>query len=218
MFFSYVRGWTNEISPLLAPSGKTLPTSMASGLEIVLADVIKIVDFIHSHSKKHRIFSELCKDIWDDVMSLPYNTDVCRLSRGKVLKRVFHFKPNVHQFSRQLLDCKIVLLVRTQNRLNLSLQAKGYDVYAVVGKVQAFKEMLKLWQSKVVESGFSDFKCLQNFFPTSKWEIEDTNVEKKSINCARASEYYTTKFRSPFSKRCLFGWKLSLAEHTAPYS
>jgi len=89
---------------------------MASGLEIVLADVIRIVNFIHSHSKNHRIFSELCKDIQEDVMGLLNNAEVCRLSRGKILKRVFHSKFNVHSFSRQLLACKIVLLVRTQSR------------------------------------------------------------------------------------------------------
>jgi len=55
--------------------------------------------------------------------------------------------------------------------------AKGYNVFAVAGKVQAFKEMLKLWQSKVLESGFSDFKCLQKFFQTNNWEIEDTNLK-----------------------------------------
>jgi len=43
---------------------------MASGLEIVLADVIKIVNFIHSHLKKHRMVSELCKDISWDVVGL----------------------------------------------------------------------------------------------------------------------------------------------------
>ena len=33
------------------------------GLEIVLDDVIKIVNFICSHSKKHRMFSDVCKDM-----------------------------------------------------------------------------------------------------------------------------------------------------------
>jgi len=41
-----------------------------SGLEIVLDDVIKIVIFICSNSKKHRMFSELRKDMEADAMRL----------------------------------------------------------------------------------------------------------------------------------------------------
>jgi len=36
---------------------------MPSGVEIVLDDGMKIVNFIRSHLKKHHMFSELCKDI-----------------------------------------------------------------------------------------------------------------------------------------------------------
>jgi len=41
-----------------------------SGLEIVLDDVIKIVNFICSNSMKHRMFSELRKDMEADAMRL----------------------------------------------------------------------------------------------------------------------------------------------------
>jgi len=41
-----------------------------SGLEIVLADVIKIMNFICSRSKKHRMFSELLKHVETEAMRL----------------------------------------------------------------------------------------------------------------------------------------------------
>jgi len=39
-----------------------------SGLDIVLDDFIEIVNFICIHSKKHRMFSELCKGMKSDAM------------------------------------------------------------------------------------------------------------------------------------------------------
>jgi len=34
-----------------------------------------------------------------------------------------------------------------------------------------------LWKSKVSKGDFSDCESLQNFFQTSAWEIEDTNLK-----------------------------------------
>jgi len=47
-----------------------------SCLEIALDDVIKIVNFIRSHSKKHRMFSELRKDMEADAMRLLHHAEV----------------------------------------------------------------------------------------------------------------------------------------------
>ena len=47
-----------------------------SGLEIVLDDVVKIVNLICSHSKKHLIFSELLKHMEAEAMRLLYHAEV----------------------------------------------------------------------------------------------------------------------------------------------
>ena len=44
-------------------------------------------------------------------------------------------------------------------------------------KIEAFKQNLKLWQTKVSICDFSDFESLNNFMQTCKWKIETTNLE-----------------------------------------
>jgi len=52
------------------------------------------------------------------------------------------------------------------------------DVFEVASKVQAFKQKLKLWQSKASIGDISDFECLHNFFQTINCETEDTNLDQ----------------------------------------
>ena len=61
-----------------------------SELEIVLCDMIKVVNFVGSHMKKHKMFSELCKNMEANQLRLLYHVEACWLSRGKVLKRYFN--------------------------------------------------------------------------------------------------------------------------------
>ena len=63
------------------------------------------------------------------------------------------------------------------NQLNLSLQEKGSDVFEADIKIEAFKQMWKLWQRKVSMRDFSDFESLNNVMQTYKWKIETTNLE-----------------------------------------
>ena len=104
-----------------------------SGLEIVLDDVVKIVNLICSHSKKRWMFSELLKHMEAEAMRLLYHAEVRWLSRGKVLR------------------AQIVWIYRCKGR-------DVCDVFEVASKVQAFKQKLKLWQSKASTGDISDFE------------------------------------------------------------
>ena len=68
-------------------------------LAAVVDDAIKIVNFVRIHSKKHRMFSELCKDMDADAMRLLYHAEVRWLSRGKVLKRAVQLRQELCFFS-----------------------------------------------------------------------------------------------------------------------
>ena len=50
-------------------------------------------------------------------------------------------------------------------------------MFEAQGKIEAFKQELKLWQRKVSIYDFSDFESFNNFMHTCKWEIETTNLE-----------------------------------------
>jgi len=95
---------------------------MPSGMEIVHK---KIVNFIRSHSKKHRMFSELCKGMEVDAMGLLYNAEYASSTEEKFYGGCFiSTAARVAVFLAQQrhlmftnfqdnLACKIVL-VRTQ--------------------------------------------------------------------------------------------------------
>ena len=70
-------------------------------LEIVLSDITEVVNFVRSHSKKHKMFSELCKDMQVNELKLLYHVEVRWLSRRKVLKRVFQRRNEQSAFLSQ---------------------------------------------------------------------------------------------------------------------
>ena len=47
-----------------------------SELEIVLSDTIKVVNIFRSHSKKHKMLSELCKNMQANELKLLYRAKV----------------------------------------------------------------------------------------------------------------------------------------------
>jgi len=61
-------------------------------MDVVLDDVIKIVDFLRSHSKEHRMFSKQCKLLETDAIMLLYYAEAPWLSRGKIVKRAFQLR------------------------------------------------------------------------------------------------------------------------------
>ena len=72
-----------------------------SELEIVLSIMKKVVNFVSSHSKKQRMFSELCKDMEANELMLLYHSEERWLSRGKVLKQVFQLRDELSTFLTQ---------------------------------------------------------------------------------------------------------------------
>ena len=94
-----------------------------SGLKIVLDDVIKIVNFISSHSKEHWMLSEMCKDNGSRCNDFAISCWGTMIIQRKSFKagvspatRFAGFPwsiraPDIHYFSRPFLACKTVLLV-----------------------------------------------------------------------------------------------------------
>ena len=51
-------------------------TNQHCDLAAILDDVIKIVNLVCIHSKKHQMFSDLCKDMYADAMRLVNHAEV----------------------------------------------------------------------------------------------------------------------------------------------
>ena len=128
--------------------------------DIVFSDIIKVVNFVTSHSKKHRMFSELRKNMEANQLRLLYHAEVRWLSRGKVLNRVFQPRNELSAFitqERHLMSANfediywlaklsyLSAIFESTNQLNLSSQGKGCNIFEVSSKIQAFKSKLKLW-------------------------------------------------------------------------
>ncbi|KAF2343334.1 protein of unknown function DUF4371 [Trinorchestia longiramus] len=79
---------------------KTLPPK--------LAEVLKIVDCVNcmqSSALRHRIFSELCKEMGSEFEVLLYHSNIRWLSRGQVLNRVFAVRVELALFLQEHQQC-----------------------------------------------------------------------------------------------------------------
>ncbi|CAM5143360.1 unnamed protein product [Eretmochelys imbricata] len=71
---------------------------MSTELNSVLSEVIKIVNHVKANALNSRLFTALCDDMGADHKQLLLHADVCWLSRGKVLSRVFELRNELAEF------------------------------------------------------------------------------------------------------------------------
>ncbi|XP_075696915.1 protein FAM200C-like [Rhinoderma darwinii] len=78
-------------------STKTLPPKLAEVLKIV----VECVNYVRNSALRHRIFSELCKEMGSEFEVLLYHSNVRWLSRGQVLNRVFALRVELALFLQE---------------------------------------------------------------------------------------------------------------------
>ena len=130
-------------------------------------------------------FSELCKDMEANFTKLLLHAEVRWLSRGKVLNRVFALREQLCVFftkgsNPMAVKCQDVLWLAKLsymasifdhlNKLNISQQGKGGDIFSSIGKINAFKLKVKKWKSNVEKMCFSDFELFDSFMRECGWE------------------------------------------------
>jgi hypothetical protein len=67
-------------------------------LHSVLQEAVKVMNFMKAHPLNSHLFAVLCEEMQADHKSLLLHSEVMRLSRGKVLKRLVELKEEVRRF------------------------------------------------------------------------------------------------------------------------
>ncbi|CAM4553809.1 unnamed protein product [Caretta caretta] len=71
---------------------------MSSELHEILNESVKTGNFIKSRPLNAHLFRILCKETGSEHPQLLLHTEICWLSRGKVLSRLFELRTEVHMF------------------------------------------------------------------------------------------------------------------------
>ncbi|KAF2353302.1 hypothetical protein FHG87_015941 [Trinorchestia longiramus] len=151
---------------------KTLPPK--------LVEVLKIVDYVNYmqiSALRHRIFSELCKEMGSEFEVLLYHSNIRWLSRGQVLNRVFAVRVELALFLQEHqhfhADCLknsefILILVHLAdifaalNHLNHKMQGGGFNIIEAEENLKAFQKKLPLWKRRTENNNFADFRLLDD--------------------------------------------------------
>ncbi|KAF2349875.1 hypothetical protein FHG87_019367 [Trinorchestia longiramus] len=92
---------THRILHRHALKTKTLPPKLAEVLKIVE----ECVNYVRTSALRHRIFSELCKEIGSEFEVCLYHSNIRWLSRGQVLNRVFAVRVELALFLQNHQHC-----------------------------------------------------------------------------------------------------------------
>lgn len=152
---------------------KTLPPEMTEVLKIV----VECVNYVRSSALRHRIFSELCKEMGSEFEVLLYHSNVRWLSRGQVLNRVFAMREELalflqehqHPHANCFKNSKFVLILaymadifEALNRLNQQMQGGGVNIIEAEENLKAFQKKLPLWKRRTENTNFANFPLLDD--------------------------------------------------------
>ena len=94
---------------------KTIPKRLHEHMSVV----IKVVNYVKSSALNTRLFSKLCKDMDADHTELLYQTQICWLSKGNMLSRIFELREEVKWF----------LVAKQKHDLLLAFGGDGFSTY-----------------------------------------------------------------------------------------
>ncbi|KAF2347014.1 hypothetical protein FHG87_022230 [Trinorchestia longiramus] len=152
---------------------KTLLPKLAE----VLTIVVECVNYIRTSALRHRIFSELCKEMGSEFEVLLYHSNIRWLSRGQVLSRVFAVCVELSLFLQEHQQCHadcfkksefILILAHLAdifaglNHLNQNMQGGGFNIIEAEENLKAFQKTLPLWKRRTENNNFENFTLLDN--------------------------------------------------------
>ncbi|XP_064470067.1 zinc finger BED domain-containing protein 5-like [Ornithodoros turicata] len=162
---------------------------MPSALKDVLAQAVKIVNFIKARPLNSRLFAGMCDEMGSEHKHLLLHTKVRWLSRGKVLARLYELRDEAQIFllnassnlSELLLNPSWLAslaylsdIFESLNELNLSLQGKAVTIFKVHDKVEAMTKKLDAWASRAEKKVFASFPRLCHFLESSEEQMPES--------------------------------------------
>ena len=94
---------------------KTIPKRLHEHMSVV----ITVVNFVKSSALNTRLFSKHCQDMDADHTALLYQTQVCWLSKGNMLSRIFELREEV----------KLFLVAKQKHDRLLAFGGDGFSTY-----------------------------------------------------------------------------------------
>ncbi|XP_028660398.1 zinc finger BED domain-containing protein 5-like [Erpetoichthys calabaricus] len=168
---------------------------MSEILHETLNDAVKIINYIKNRPLNARLFRQLCQEIGSDHKALLFHTEVRRLSRRKVLMRIFELRDEVYLFlkdSSSLAEkfedvswvCRLGYLAdvfKKLNELNVSLQGYGHKIFTMEEKVSAFHKKLYFWMNRVANGNLEMFPILSEFLAMNA-AVDTREIQKVITN------------------------------------
>ncbi|XP_055467261.1 zinc finger MYM-type protein 6 isoform X2 [Psammomys obesus] len=160
-------------------------------LHEILLQSAQILSFVKSSASDSPMLTVLCEEVGSEHMSLPLNAEVCWLSRGRILTRLFELRHEIEIFlnqkhselARYLRDeewvAKLAYLAdifSLINTLNSGLQGTMTTFFNLYNKVEIFKKKLKTWLKRTQEGDYDMFPLLSEF-------LDSPDVSVKNITC-----------------------------------
>ncbi|XP_051989866.1 SCAN domain-containing protein 3-like [Xyrauchen texanus] len=159
-------------------------------LHDVLNDSIKVINFIKSRPLNARLFHRLCEDMGAEHTQLLLHTEVCWLSRGRILNRLLELRAEVHTFLSEQRSpyatlfedidwlaklCYLADIFSKLNELNVCLQGKDTHILNLYDKVGGFLKKAELWKWACVQGDLTCFSQVDAFL--SREDVERAPVK-----------------------------------------
>lgn len=163
---------------------------MSPVLHDVLNDSIKVINFIKSRPLNARLFRRLCENMGAEHTQLLLHTEVCWLSRGRILNRLLELRSEVHTFQTEhgsphatLFEdtdwlaklCYLADIFSKLNELNVSLQGKDTGILNLYDKLGGFLKKAELWKRACAQEDFTCFPQVDAFL--SSEDVETAPVK-----------------------------------------
>uniref|UniRef100_A0A1B6HGM3 Zinc finger BED domain-containing protein 5 n=1 Tax=Homalodisca liturata TaxID=320908 RepID=A0A1B6HGM3_9HEMI len=169
---------------------------MPDDLRQVLAEAIKVVNYVKSRPLQSKLLENLCEEVGALHKHLLFHTEVRWLSRGNVLSRLFSLRSEMllflmdskhelsHFFSDEKWLIKLAYLADIFSHLNIlnsSLQGPETTILYAQDRINAFVRKLTLWNTRIKDEDFENFQLTQEFKEYVS-SIGDISIDTSSLS------------------------------------